>query len=147
METNQVTERIIGAAIDVHRELGPGLLESTYEACIVFELEKRGLAFERQLAIPVLYKGARVDCGYRIDLLVENCVIVELKCVEKLHPIHKAQMLSYLKSSGHKVGLILNFNVPVLVKGIERVVHGFNERRFPATMSQEERATMPRNRK
>ena len=106
---NNITDKIISAAIAVHRELGPGLLESAYEACLVYELVQRGLSMEQQKTLPVIYRDVRVDCGYRIDLFVEKQVIVELKAVEKLEPIHKAQLLSYLKLSGCKVGL-LNIN-------------------------------------
>ena len=106
----------------VHRELGPGLLESAYEACLAFELVERGLSVERQKALPVKYRGVNVDCGYRIDLLVEGKVIIELKAVERLEPIHEAQLLSYLKLSGCKVGLLINFNVKVLKSGIRRLV-------------------------
>jgi GxxExxY protein len=125
MHTNQVTQQIIGGAIDIHRELGPGLLESTYQGCLVYELLQRGLAVEREKAIRVKYKDVRIDCGYRIDLLVQNVVVVELKAVEKLEPIHAAQMLTYLKLSGYRVGLLINFNVPVLREGLRRFVHGF----------------------
>ena len=113
---------IIGAAIAVHRALGPGLLESTYEACLVYELVQRGLRVEQQKALPVCYQGVYLDCGYRIDLLVEDSVIVELKAVEKLEPIHEAQLLSYLKLSGVKVGLLINFNVEILKNGLKRRV-------------------------
>lgn len=113
---------IIGAAITVHRELGPGLLESAYEACLAYELSRRGLNFERQKELPIRYGNVFVDCGYRIDLLVENSIIVELKSVEKLLPIHEAQILSYLKLSGHKIGLLINFNVEILKAGIKRRV-------------------------
>ena len=119
---NNITEAIIGAAMAVHRELGPGLLESTYEACLVYEVAKRGLAVERQKELPVKYRGVKLDCGYRIDLLVEKKVIVELKAVEKLEPIHIAQVLSYLKLSGCNVGLLINFNVKLLKDGIRRLI-------------------------
>ena len=119
-EFNQITERIIGAAIEVHRTLGPGLLESTYLACLVHELRQRGLEVEREKALPVVYKGVTLDCGYRIDLLVQHTVIVELKAVEELAPIHEAQLLSYLKLSGCPVGLLINFNVRQLTQGIKR---------------------------
>lgn len=119
----ELTEQIIGAAIAVHRALGPGLLESTYEACLAFELLERRLRIERQTALPVVYRGVRIDCGYRLDLVVEGMVVVELKAVERLLPIHDAQMLTYLKLSGHPVGLLLNFNVPMLRDGIRRFVH------------------------
>ncbi|HWE39067.1 MAG TPA: GxxExxY protein [Isosphaeraceae bacterium] len=120
---NDITESIIGAAIAVHRQLGPGLLESTYEACPAFELADRGLSIERQKDLPVIYVRVRVDCGYRIDLLVAKKVVVELKSVEHLAPIHEAQLLSYLKLSGHKVGLLINFNVTILKSGVKRIVN------------------------
>jgi GxxExxY protein len=122
---NQVTETIMGAAIEVHRALGPGLLESAYEACLAYELGKRGFKVERQWPLPVVYRDVRLDCGYRIDLLVEESVIVELKAVEKLAPIHEAQLLSYLKLSGCRVGLLINFNVKVLKNGVRRIVNDF----------------------
>lgn len=124
---NDVTEAIIGAAICVHRELGPGLLESAYEACLAYELTERKLQIERQKGLPVVYRGVELDCGYRIDLLVENQVVVELKAVEILEPIHDAQLLSYLKLSGCEVGLLINFNVKVLKDGIRRFVNKFQE--------------------
>jgi len=126
-EWDRITESIIGAAITVHRELGPGLLESAYEACLAYELAKSGLAVERQKALPVKYKGVTVDCGYRLDLYAEDKVILELKAVEKLEPIHEAQVLSYLKLSGSKVGLLINFNVKVLKSGVRRFVLGLEE--------------------
>ena len=119
---NQITETIIGGAIAVHRALGPGLLESAYEACLVYELLERGLSIEQQKALPIEYRGVKLDCGYRIDLLVEGVIVVELKAVDRLEPIHKAQILSYLKLSGCKIGLLINFNVTLLTKGIKRVV-------------------------
>ena len=122
-ELNKTTETIIGSAIAVHQELGPGLLESAYEACLVYELLQRGLSIQQQKALPVNYRGVKVDCGYRIDLLVENNVIVELKAVERLEPIHEAQLLSYLKLSGYRVGLLINFNVKILKQGIKRLVN------------------------
>ena len=120
MEINEVTSQIIGSAIEVHKELGPGLLESAYETCLAFELGNRGLNVERQKPLPVIYKGTKVDAGYRIDLMVENLVIVELKAVEKIQPIHEAQILSYLKLSNRKVGLLINFNVKLLKRGLKR---------------------------
>jgi GxxExxY protein len=120
---NEITEKIIGAAISVHKQLGPGLMESAYEACIAYELGEKNLMFERQKAFPIVYRGVQLDCGYRIDLIVENQVIVELKAVERLEPIHEAQMLSYLKLSGCKVGLLINFNVKVIKQGIHRFVN------------------------
>lgn len=124
---NEITEAIIGAAIAVHRALGPGLLESAYEACLAYELMERGLKVERQKGLPVTYQGVQLDCGYRIDLLVEKQVVVELKAVERFEPIHEAQLLSYLKLSGCKVGLLINFNVSVLKNGIRRFVYEFEE--------------------
>ena len=123
MELNEITELIIGSAIKVHSALGPGLLESTYEVCLAHELAKAGLKVESQLGLPVVYDGVRLDAGYRIDLMVEDGVIVELKAVERLLPIHEAQMLSYLKLSGRKIGLILNFNVRLLRDGIKRLAN------------------------
>lgn len=119
----QLTEQIIGAAMRVHTQLGPGLLESAYEACLEFELRDRGLEVERQKPLPVIYREVQVDCGYRLDLLVENSVVVELKSVETLARIHVAQVLSYLKLSGCYVGLLINFNVVHLREGIRRIVH------------------------
>jgi GxxExxY protein len=124
---NSITESIISAAIAVHRELGPGLLESAYESCLVYELLQQGLTVERQKALPVNYRGVKVDCGYRIDLLVEDAVIVELKAVESIEPIHEAQLLSYLKLSGYQIGLLINFNVRMLKQGIKRLVNNFKE--------------------
>ena len=119
---NEITEKIIGAAIAVHKELGPGLLESAYEACLVYELVQNGLKVESQKSLPVSYRGIKVDCGYRIDLLVEDQIILELKSVEKLEPIHEAQVLSYLRLSEYKIGLLINFNVSLLKNGIRRFV-------------------------
>lgn len=121
---NQITEGIIGAAVQVHRALGPGLLESAYEACLAFELNKRGLEAEQQKPQPLVYDGVKLDCGYRIDLLIERSVVIEVKSIDKLAPIHEAQILSYLKLSGCKVGLLINFNVTVLKEGIRRFVNG-----------------------
>ena len=120
MELNQLTERIIGAAIEVHKALGPGLLESAYEECLCRELDLRGIPFERQKPLPVEYKGVRLDCGYRLDLLVEGTVVVEIKALVAMEPIHEAQLLTYLKLGGWKLGLLINFNVPVLKDGIRR---------------------------
>ena len=121
---NQLTSEIIGSAIEVHRNLGPGLLESTYEECMAFELQCRYLIVKRQHEIPVLYKGRKLEQNYRIDLLVNNQVIVELKSVNKIEPIHNAQLLTYLKLSKKKYGLLLNFNVPVMRQGIKRILNG-----------------------
>ncbi len=126
-ELNRITEAIIGAAMDVHRELGPGLLESAYEACLAYELIQRGFKVERQKTLPLKYRDVTLDCGYRIDLLVEGQVVVEVKAVEQWNPVHQAQVLSYLKLSGCRVGLIINFNVRMLKTGIKRFVLGLKE--------------------
>ena len=120
---NKITETIIGAAIDVHRALGPGLLESAYEACLAYELVDRGLRVIQQKPLPVVYRDVHLDCAYRLDLFVEDKVIVEIKAVDVIHPIYKAQLPSYLKLSGCKVGLLINFNVPVLVNGVVRLAN------------------------
>jgi len=117
-----LTEKIIGFAIEVHRALGPGLLESAYEECLCFELAQSALQFKRQVPLPVTYKGVRLDCGYRLDVVVEDAVIVEIKAIERLAPIHDAQLLTYLKLSGLRTGLLLNFNSPVMRDGIRRRV-------------------------
>ncbi len=124
-ELDGMTEQVIGAAIQVHRALGPGLLESAYEACLAFELMERGLKVEQQKPLPVVYRQIKLDTGYRLDLLVEGEVIVEVKAVDRLAPIHDAQLLSYLKLSGCKVGLLINFNVKVLRQGIHRIVNDY----------------------
>ncbi len=118
----QLTEQIIGAAIEVHRALGPGLLESVYHACLMKEFELRNLPIESEKLLPVEYKGLRLDCGYRLDFIVAGKVVVELKAVDSLHAVHEAQLLTYLKLTGCKVGLIINFNVAVLKNGIKRMV-------------------------
>ena len=118
----ELTHEIRGAAIEVHRELGPGLLESAYEQCLCHELSRRRIPFQCQLDLPVEYKGLRLDCGYRIDVLVDNKVILELKAVELLAPIHEAQLMTYLKLSKMKVGLLMNFNVTLMKDGIKRIV-------------------------
>jgi GxxExxY protein len=127
MDVNKTTEVIIGAAIEVHRLLGPGLLESTYEECLSEELLLRKIPFKRQIALPVVYKTKKLDIGYRIDLLVNDEVVVELKTVESILPIHEAQTLTYMKLGGWKVGLILNFNVTILKNGIKRLVYKLKE--------------------
>jgi len=124
-EYNRLSEIIIGSAIAVHRELGPGLLESAYEACLQFELLDRGLRIERQKKLPVVFRGVQLDCDYRLDLVVEDTIILDVKSVDKLHPIHQAQLMSYLKLSGCHLGLLLNFNVLVLKDGIKRIVRDF----------------------
>jgi GxxExxY protein len=124
MDINQLTEAVIGAAIEVHRALGPGLLESAYLRCFCHELELKGIAFECERPLPVIYKGMSLDCGYKIDVLVAELVVIELKAVEKLHPVHDAQLLTYLRLGGWHVGLLMNFNVSVLKDGIRRRVLG-----------------------
>ncbi len=121
-EKDLLTEKIIGFAIEVHRQLGPGLLESAYEECLCFELGHAGMGFERQVPLPVIYKSVRLDCGYRLDVVIENKVILELKTVERLMPVHEAQVLTYLKLSGLRTGLLLNFNSAVLKDGLRRMV-------------------------
>jgi GxxExxY protein len=121
-EHDPLTEKIIGFAIEVHRQLGPGLLESAYEECLCFELKQASIVFRRQVPLPIVYKSVRLDCGYRLDILVENQVIVEIKSVERLVPIHEAQMLTYMKVSGIRAGLLLNFNTAVLKDGIRRLM-------------------------
>jgi GxxExxY protein len=123
---NGLTENIIGAAIEVHKALGPGLLETAYEECLAHELILANISFERQVALPVTYKSHQLDCGYRLDFLVEKRVVLEQKAVEMLQPIHEAQLLTYLKLGGWPIGLLINFNVPVLKKGIKRMVHHLN---------------------
>ncbi|MBL6987971.1 MAG: GxxExxY protein [Methylobacter sp.] len=125
MTVNNITKEIIGAAIEVHKELGPGLLESIYEECFSIELTNRGIYFEQQKIIPILYKQQIIQSTFRLDLLVENKVMVELKAVEHLLPIHKAQLLTYLKLTECKIGLLINFNVPVLKNGIKRIINGY----------------------
>lgn len=127
MDLNQLTSQIIGSAIEVHRELGPGLLESTYEECLCKELELRTIPFERQKEISVEYKGHRLDCEYRVDVLIDGTIILELKSCKELEPIHKAQLLTYLKLTGNQVGLLLNFNVERMKEGIVRVVNNMDE--------------------
>jgi GxxExxY protein len=121
---NELTEIVIGCAIEVHRALGPGLLESAYEICLCRKLSLRGIPFERQIAMPVVYKGVKLDCGYRADLVVGGKILVEIKAVDQLAPIHEAQLLRYLKLSGLKVGLLINFNERVLTHGVRRKVLG-----------------------
>ena len=125
---NTLTEKIIGAAIAVHHEIGPGLLETAYEACLAYELMDRGMFFVRQKPLPLVYRGVRMDCAYRVDLLVQDAVVVEVKSLERIGRVHEAQLRSYLRLSGCKVGLLLNFNVKWLsAEGIKRVVNNFPE--------------------
>lgn len=123
MEMNDITHEIIGAAIEVHKVLGPGLLESCYEECLCFELSRRNLKFKRQLELPVIYKGLKLDCGYRLDLLVEDLVVVELKAVSKTTRIDEVQLMTYLRLGGWPVGLLINFSVEVLKDGIVRRIN------------------------
>lgn len=117
-----LTDQVIGLAIDVHRGLGPGLLESAYEECLCYELQAAGLAFARQVPLPVTYKGVRLECGYRLDVVVDNCLVLELKTVERLMPVHDAQMLTYLRLGSFRTGLLLNFHASLLRDGIKRLV-------------------------
>ena len=123
-EEDKFSREIIGASIEVHRHLGPGLLESAYEECLCREPAIRGLVFERQKPLTVFYKGVKLDCGYRLDIVVEGLIILELKVVERIEPIHEAQLLTYLKLSDLKLGILINFNVPILKNGIKRIVNG-----------------------
>ncbi len=122
MKFDELSNRVIGCAIEVHRELGPGLLESTYEQCLAHELKLNGITFQLQHPQPVQYKGIRIDCGYRLDILVENDLVIELKSVEEIKGIHEAQLLTYMKLSGAKIGLLMNFNATKLKDGIKRFV-------------------------
>ena len=122
LRASQLTDRIIGLAIDVHRALGPGLLESVYEECLAYELDQASIPFRRQLPLPVVYKQVRLDCGFRMDLEVDETVVVEVKAVEKFQPVHDAQVPTDLRLSGCPVGLLLNFNTPVLRQGLRRLV-------------------------
>lgn len=125
MTENEITERIIGSAIKVHKNLGPGLLESAYQECLFYELKNSGLTVEKEKPLPLIYEEVKLDCGYRLDLLVENKVIVEIKSVEALNEIHLAQILTYLKLNDSKIGLLINFNVLQLVKGVKRVINKY----------------------
>jgi GxxExxY protein len=118
---NLITEKVIGACIEVHRGLGPGLLESAYEECLCYELSKAGMAFQRQVHLPVVYKDVKLECGYKMDIVVENILVLELKAIERLIPVHDAQLLSYLKLADKPIGLLLNFHVPVMKDGIKRI--------------------------
>jgi GxxExxY protein len=125
-DLNQLTGQIIDSAISVHRELGPGMLESAYEACLACELRERGIQAETQVGLPITYKSVQLDVGYRVDILVEEAVVLELKTVKAIAPVHDAQLLSYLRLSGAKVGLLINFHVPLLKDGIKRLVHNLS---------------------
>ena len=128
---DRITDKIIGAAIEVHRVLGPGLLESAYEECLCYELSLRELKFKRQVPLPIAYKGIKLACGYKMDLLVDDLVVVELKTVERLLQVHSAQLLSYLRLSGKPVGLLINFNSPTIKSGLKRIVNNFSETSAP----------------
>jgi GxxExxY protein len=132
---DRITETIIGVAIDVHRALGPGLLETVYEACLSFDLTERGLSVERQRVVPLSYKGVRLECGYRVDLVIDNAVIVEVKAVEQLLPVHAAQLLSYLRLANLPVGLLINFDVTALQRGIRRIVNSYPDSLRPLRSS------------
>jgi GxxExxY protein len=127
MTENELTEKIIGCAIKVHKALGPGLLESAYQECLYYELIKNNLYVEKEKALPLIYEEVKLDCGYRIDLLVENKIVVELKAVEALNDVHLAQVLTYLKLTKNRLGLLINFNVAKLTNGIKRVVNGYGK--------------------
>jgi len=120
---NRITEKIIGCAIEVHRNLGPGLLESAYEKCLCYELTQAGFEYKQPLPLPVIYKGINLECGYRMDVVVEDLVIVEIKAIERILPVHEAQLLPYLKLYNKKVGLLMNFHVPMLKSGLKRIVN------------------------
>jgi GxxExxY protein len=122
-DINDLTREVIGAAIEVHKALGPGLLESAYEECLCHELKLRGIQFERQVELPIEYKGTKLNCGYRMDIVANDQLILELKSCEALHPIYEAQLLTFLKLTHRKVGLLINFNVPVLKEGIKRLAN------------------------
>lgn len=127
LSINEITEAIIGAAIEVHRILGPGLLESAYQECLARELTLRQIPFEQEKPLPLEYKGAKLECGYRMDFLVAEMVVVEIKAADELLPIHQAQLLTYMKLGGWKVGLLINFHAPLLKKGIKRMVLGLED--------------------
>lgn len=124
MTPNEAAHTVIGAALRVHTALGAGVLESTYDACFYYELTKAGLRFEHQVHLPIVYEGIQLPTAYRVDFIVESCLVVEIKCVERVLPVHRAQLLSYLKLSGHKLGLLLNFNVAHMRNGVHRVING-----------------------
>lgn len=126
MIENQITKKIIGAAIKVHKELGPGLLESAYQECLFYELLQSDLMVEKEKALPLIYKDIKLECGYRIDLLVENKIVVEIKAVDALNDVHMAQILTYLKLHNSKIGLLINFNVSKLTEGLKRVINKYH---------------------
>jgi GxxExxY protein len=122
---NDLTDKLIGAAIEVHRHLGPGLLEAVYEECLCYELSQAGLKFQRQVHLPIAYKGIKFESAYKMDLVVEDAIIVEIKAIEEMLPVHSAQLLTYLKSANKRVGLLINFNVPILKNGLKRIVNHY----------------------
>ena len=124
-QLNQLATEVIGAAIEVHRELGPGLLESVYEYCLLQELRKIGIKADNQVSLPIVYKGEKLAKNFIIDILVENEIVIELKCVEELHPVHEVQVVTYIKLANKRLGFLMNFNVPQMVKGIKRKVNNF----------------------
>ncbi|CAN5846671.1 GxxExxY protein [soil metagenome] len=126
MTENQITEKIIGCAIKVHRALGPGLLESAYQECLLYEIRKNGLLVEKEKPVPLVYEEVKLECGYRIDLLVERKIVVEIKSVESLNELHLAQILTYLKLTKNHIGLLINFNVLKLTDGLRRVINGYS---------------------
>lgn len=127
MIENEITEKIIGCAIKVHKNLGPGLLESAYQKCLSYELKKAGLKVQKEKPLPLVYEDVKLECGYRLDLLVEDTIIVEIKSVEALNDIHLAQVLTYLKLNNSKIGLLINFNVLQLIKGVKRVINKYKK--------------------
>lgn len=143
MKINEVSAEVVDAAMKVHTALGPGLLESAYEACLVYELRSRGLRAEQQVSLPVVYRDCQVDAGYRLDVLVEDLVVGELKAVAEMHPIYKAQLLSYLKLSGKPIGLLINFHVVHLRDGIERMINRETYERYVAMGDQASSAKRP----
>ena len=124
MKPNAASGLVIGCAMRVHSALGAGILESAHDACLHYELSKAGLRFEHEVRLPIVYETVQLQTAYRVDFIVENCLVLELKCVERVLPVHRAQLLSYLRLSGHKLGLLLNFNVPHMRQGIHRVING-----------------------
>lgn len=124
MDENEIGEKLLGCALKVHRTLGPGLLENAYEACLSHELSNAGIEHQRQLALPIIYDGFRIDLGYRLDLLVAKLVVVEIKAIDRFNDVHRAQLLSYLKLGGYRLGYLLNFNVKMLKDGISRIANG-----------------------
>jgi GxxExxY protein len=142
-QINHITHQIIAAAMRVHTALGPGLLESAYRACLLHELRNQGFSVASEVGLPVVYRGEKIDLGYRIDLVVADCVIVEIKCVEAINPVHKCQLLSYMRLSGREVGLLINFHVEHLKDGIKRMVDGYEWQKASTTESTELHREMP----